>query len=89
MGVRWEVRESDRTLRILIGVLGNGSKVEYSGGELSFAVRYEEKGSAFFCVLLQKNIAFFTLFYVLCKRTLRSLLSFTFFAKERCVLLRS
>ena len=49
--------------------------------------------SAFFCkrtkrssVLLhslQKNVAFF---YVLCKRTLRSLRSFTFFAKECCVL---
>ena len=41
------------------------------------------------CVLLrslQKNVVFFAFFYVLCKRTLRSLRSFTFFAKERCVL---
>jgi hypothetical protein len=56
------------------------------------------------CVLLQKNDTFSAFFYVLCKRTLRSLRSFTFFAKERslrsftffakercvlCVLLRS
>ena len=48
--------------------------------------------SAFFCkrmkhsrVLLhslQKNIAIFALFYVLCKRTLRSLRSFPLFRKE-------
>ena len=43
--------------------------------------------SAFFCVCLQKNVAFF---YVPCKRMLHSLRSFTFFAKEcriLCVLL--
>ena len=49
--------------------------------------------SAFFCkrtkcscVLLnslQKNVAFFALLYVLCKRTLHSLRSFQFFRKER------
>ena len=51
---------------------------------------------AFFCILcillrsLQKNVAFFALFYVLCKRTLRALHYFMFFrknAKERIVLL--
>ena len=39
------------------------------------------------CVLfrsLQKNVAFFAFFSVLCKRTLRSLRFFPFFAKERC-----
>ena len=35
---------------------------------------------------LRKNVAFFAFFYVLCKRTLHSLRSFTFFAKECCVL---
>ena len=35
---------------------------------------------------LQKNVAFFAFFYFLCKRTLHSLRSFLFFAKERCVL---
>ena len=35
-----------------------------------------------FCVLLQKNIAFFAFFYILCKRTLHSLRSFTFIRKE-------
>ena len=40
--------------------------------------------SAFFNVLMHKNVAFFAFFYILCKRTLRSLRSFTFFAKERC-----
>ena len=42
------------------------------------------------CVLLcslQKNVAFFAFFYVLCKRMLRSLRSFPFFRKERNVLL--
>ena len=45
------------------------------------------------CILLrslQKNVAFFALFYVLCKRMLRALHSFMFFrknAKERIVLL--
>ena len=39
--------------------------------------------NATFCVLLQKNVAFFAFFYVLCKRMLHS---FTFFAKECCVL---
>ena len=39
--------------------------------------------SAFFCILLQKNVAFFAFFYVLCKRMLRSLRSFTFLRKER------
>ena len=37
------------------------------------------------CVLLrslQTNVAFFALFYVLCKRPLRSLRSFTFLRKE-------
>ena len=34
----------------------------------------------------KKNAAFFAFFYILYKRTLRS---FTFFIKERCVLLRS
>ena len=38
------------------------------------------------CILLQKNIAFFAFFYVLCKRMLRSLRYFMFFAKERYVL---
>ena len=38
--------------------------------------------NATFCVLLHKNVAFFAFFYVLCKRTLRSLRSFRFF----CVL---
>jgi len=44
------------------------------------------------CVLLQKNDTFFAFFYVLCKRTLHSLRSFTYFAKEcivLCVLLGS
>ena len=41
---------------------------------------------ATFCVLLHKNVAFFAFFYILCKRTLCSLRSFTFFAKECCVL---
>ena len=52
--------------------------------------------NATFCVLLQKNVAFFALFYVLCKRTLHSLHSFLFLkkrtqnnAKERCVLSKS
>ena len=45
--------------------------------------------SAFFCVLLQKNIAFFAFFYILCKRMLCSLRFLTFFAKERCILLHS
>ena len=38
------------------------------------------------CVLLhslQKNAVFFAFFYILCKRTRRSLPSFTFFIKER------
>ena len=35
---------------------------------------------------LQKNVAFFAFFYILCKRTLRSLGSFPFFAKECCLL---
>ena len=38
------------------------------------------------CVLLhslQKNVAFFAFFYILCKRMLRSLRSFTFLRKER------
>jgi hypothetical protein len=48
--------------------------------------RAKKKFVTFFYVLLQKNDAFFAFFYVLCKRTLRSLRSFTFFAKERCVL---
>ena len=42
------------------------------------------------CVLfrsLQKNVAFFAFFYVLCKRTLHSLRSFTFLRKECIVLL--
>ena len=41
---------------------------------------------AFFCVLLHKNGAFCAFFSVLCKRTLYSLRSFTFFAKECCIL---
>ena len=36
--------------------------------------------SARFCILLQKNVAFF---YAFCKRTLCSLRSFTFLRKER------
>ena len=50
---------------------------------------------AFFCVLYKKNAAFFAFFYLLSKRTLRSLRSlrsFTFFIKEcgvLCVLLCS
>ena len=43
-------------------------------------------GHGFFCVLLQKNVAFFAFFYALCKRMLHSLRSFTFFPKERCML---
>ena len=46
----------------------------------------------FFCVLYKKNAAFFAFFYVLYKRMLRSLCSFTFFIKEcgfLCILLRS
>ena len=35
---------------------------------------------------LQKNLVFFAFFYGLCKRMLHSLRSFTFFAKEHCVL---
>ena len=45
--------------------------------------------SAFFCVLLQNNVAFFAFFYVLCKRILRSLHSFTFLRKERKRTMRS
>ena len=48
--------------------------------------------SAFFCVLLQNNVAFFAFFYVLCKRilrSLRSLHSFTFLRKERKRTMRS
>ena len=44
------------------------------------------------CVLLrslEKNAAFFVFFYVLYKRTGRSLRSFTFFIKERKRTLRS
>jgi len=40
----------------------------------------------------EKNVTFFTFFYILCKRMLHSLRSFTFFEKERnilCILLRS
>ena len=42
--------------------------------------------SAFFCKILQKNVGFFAFFYILCKRMLRSLHSFTFIAKESCIL---
>ena len=38
--------------------------------------------NATFWVLLQKNVAFFAFFYILCKRTFRSLPSFTLFAKN-------
>ena len=44
------------------------------------------------CILLHsllKNAAFFALFFVLYKRMWRSLRSFTFFTKERGILLRS
>ena len=44
------------------------------------------------CILYKKNAAFFVFFYILYKRTLRSLRSFTFFIKERsvvCILLHS
>ena len=61
-----------------------------------YILKKERNILAFFCkrtkcsrVLfrsLQKNVAFFAFFSVLCKRTLRSLRSFPFFAKERCVL---
>ena len=43
--------------------------------------------NATFCVLLQKSVGFCAFFYVLCKRMLLSLLSFTFFAKECCILI--
>ena len=39
--------------------------------------------NAMFCVLLQKNVAFFEFFYILYKRMLCSLRSFTFLRKER------
>ena len=39
--------------------------------------------NAMFCVLLQKNVAFFAFFNVFCKRTLRSLRSFKLLRKER------
>ena len=56
----------------------------------SFAFFSKEQNIlALFCILYKKNTAFF---YVLYKRTLHSLRSFTFFIKERgvlCVLLRS
>ena len=61
-----------------------------------YILKKRTQHSAFFCkrtkrscVLLcslQKNKTFSAFFYVLCKRTLRSLRSFTFFAKECCVL---
>ena len=50
---------------------------------------YIEKKNAMFCVILRsfaKERNVLALFYVLCKRTKRSLCSFTFFAKECCVL---
>ena len=59
----------------------------------SFAFFSKERNVlAFFCVLYKKNETFSALFYVLYKRTLRSLRSFMFFIKEcgvLCVLLRS
>ena len=50
---------------------------------------FGEKNAAFFAffnVLFEKNTLFFAIFYVLCKRMLHSLRSFTFFAKEHCIL---
>ena len=44
---------------------------------------YIEKKNAMFCILLHKNETFSAFFYVLCKRTLRSLRSFMFLRKER------
>ena len=55
-------------------------------GERSF------QKNATFLRSFEKNLAFSAFFYILCKRTLCSLRSFTFFAKEcclLCVLLRS
>ena len=50
-------------------------------------IMYMEKRTERFFVLLQKNVAFFAFFSVLCKRILRSLRSFPFFRKEQNVLL--
>ena len=59
----------------------------------SFAFFLKERNIlAFFCILYNKNAAFFAFFYVLYKRTRCSLLSFTFFINEcgvLCILLRS
>ena len=44
------------------------------------------KRSCFLLRSLQKNVAFFAFFYVLCKRTLRSLRSFAFFSVLFCSL---
>ena len=46
---------------------------------------FQRTQCSFFCVLYKKNAAFFVFFYVLYKRMLSSLRSFTFFIKERGV----
>jgi len=44
------------------------------------------QNNATFLRSFEKNVTFFTFFYVLCKRMLHSLRSFTFFAKEHYIL---
>ena len=53
----------------------------------SFAFFSKERNVLkFFCVLYKKNAAYFAFFYVIYKRTLRSLRCFTFFIEECGVL---
>ena len=54
----------------------------YLKKERGLSMRSFQK-NATFCLLLHKNVVFFAFFYVLCKRMLRSLRSFTFLRKER------
>ena len=57
---------------------------------LYILLRSFAKERCILCVLLrslQKSVAFFAQIYILCKRTLRSLRSFTFLRKERIILL--